>query len=190
MRLLRSAALAAALWLGCTGTAQAAVMEVTGSGKWDGATGVSGMTAPANDFSFSFLVDDALVHSPAEVSSFSYLLGGQPLTMTAPVAAFYSAPQGGGFEIRFADTLLSGVGGSLLSPGLQLAPVDGMAMSFSTDTGNGAGSGFVSVRSTASPAVPEPATWMMLLTGFALVGYTLRRRNPVASRRCEMVPSL
>jgi len=31
-----------------------------------------------------------------------------------------------------------------------------------------------------SPAVPEPATWMMMIAGFAMVGRAMRRRRPVA----------
>lgn len=38
--------------------------------------------------------------------------------------------------------------------------------------------------STGVPPVPEPSTWMMLLMGFAAVGYSLR------SRRKKLVPAL
>jgi hypothetical protein len=34
---------------------------------------------------------------------------------------------------------------------------------------------------TATPAVPEPGTWMMMLAGFGLVGSTMRRRSRVTS---------
>lgn len=30
-------------------------------------------------------------------------------------------------------------------------------------------------------AVPEPSTWLMLITGFALIGYSMRRRNRVVT---------
>lgn len=32
-----------------------------------------------------------------------------------------------------------------------------------------------------APAVPEPATWAMLIAGFGLIGATLRRRTPAAA---------
>ena len=32
-------------------------------------------------------------------------------------------------------------------------------------------------RAFATPAVPEPATWMMMILGFGMVGYSLRRRS-------------
>lgn len=34
------------------------------------------------------------------------------------------------------------------------------------------------ITGSAGPAVPEPATWAMLISGFGLVGATLRRRRP------------
>ena len=34
---------------------------------------------------------------------------------------------------------------------------------------------------TAPPGVPEPAAWLMLITGFAAIGIVLRRRSPVAA---------
>ncbi|WP_243453831.1 PEPxxWA-CTERM sorting domain-containing protein [Sandaracinobacteroides saxicola] len=33
----------------------------------------------------------------------------------------------------------------------------------------------------ANAAVPEPATWAMMIAGFGLVGFAARRRNPVAA---------
>jgi hypothetical protein len=33
------------------------------------------------------------------------------------------------------------------------------------------------LRVTVSPAVPEPATWAMMLLGFGAAGFMLRRRR-------------
>ena len=41
-------------------------------------------------------------------------------------------------------------------------------------------SNFVSASSSAVAAVPEPATWAMMLLGFAAVGFALRRRRSSA----------
>lgn len=37
------------------------------------------------------------------------------------------------------------------------------------------------VTATSSPAVPEPATWAMLILGFGITGFALRRRNRQAA---------
>ena len=44
-----------------------------------------------------------------------------------------------------------------------------------TTGGNGAFSGNLSFAQVA--AIPEPATWMMMLLGFAGIGFTMRRKN-------------
>lgn len=36
----------------------------------------------------------------------------------------------------------------------------------------------------SQPAVPEPATWAMMLTGFGAIGYTMRRRRPTRFAAC------
>jgi hypothetical protein len=33
---------------------------------------------------------------------------------------------------------------------------------------------------TVGPAVPEPATWAVMIVGFGAVGYVLRRRESLA----------
>ena len=54
------------------------------------------------------------------------------------------------------------------------------ASSYRVNTLNPFGSTFVSAAST--PAVPEPATWAMMIAGFGAIGVALRRR-PSAVRR-------
>ncbi|MEY2882466.1 MAG: motif, partial [Pseudomonadota bacterium] len=34
----------------------------------------------------------------------------------------------------------------------------------------------------AAPGVPEPASWALLITGFGLVGVSLRRQRPALAR--------
>ena len=38
------------------------------------------------------------------------------------------------------------------------------------------------LRVTALSAVPEPATWAMMMLGFGSMGYAMRRKNKVSTR--------
>ncbi len=182
--------LAAAMSLCWSATAQAALMQVIGSGAWDRDTMASAATSPDSSFSFDFTVDDALVHSPVVVSSFEYRLGGQRIDLAAPTVSFFSELQGGGIAMQFGDMLLSGYGTSLLSAGGRMNPGEGMAMTFSTNIGDAMGRGEMTIRSAA--AVPEPATWLLMLAGFGIVGYACRRtassRPASATRRAASMP--
>lgn len=44
-------------------------------------------------------------------------------------------------------------------------------------TGAGTGGGRLTISQAPASAVPEPATWAMLLAGFGMVGYGMRRRR-------------
>lgn len=59
---------------------------------------------------------------------------------------------------------------------LSIDPTTGVGVSVATFAG-GTGYGAGSVPVSNPTAVPEPATWAMLLLGLALVGYVLRRRG-------------
>lgn len=167
--------LAAAMSLCWSATAQAALMQVLGSGVWDGDTATSAITSADSSFSFDFTVDDALVHSPVAISSFEYSLAGQRVALPAATISFFSELQGGGIAMQFGDMLLSGYGTSLLSAGGRMNPEQGMAMTFSTNIGDAMGRGEITIRSAAA-AVPEPATWLLMLAGFGIVGYACRRK--------------
>lgn len=59
--------------------------------------------------------------------------------------------------------------GLAISPGLQTLGINGIS------GGNGSYAGTFSVATLA--AIPEPASWAMMLIGFSAVGSTLRRRR-------------
>jgi choice-of-anchor C domain-containing protein len=54
-------------------------------------------------------------------------------------------------------------------------------LSFAADPATSAGAFGAALDNVVIAAVPEPATWLMLILGFGLVGGAMRRRKPVAA---------
>jgi choice-of-anchor C domain-containing protein len=54
-------------------------------------------------------------------------------------------------------------------------------LSFASDPATSGGAFGAALDNVSIAAVPEPATWMMLILGFGLVGGAMRRRKPVAA---------
>jgi hypothetical protein len=103
----------------------------------------------------------------------------------------FSAAFGGklGFDLLFSDDQASaapGLDGSTLSIALlnddfQSVGGNSGVLSFDLTPGFGASAtvlnaGFAAVGPVAVNDVPEPGDWMMMATGLALLGFTLRRR--------------
>jgi PEP-CTERM motif len=74
----------------------------------------------------------------------------------------FDIAQSGNVEFRFLE-------GLAISPGVQTLGISG------TSGGNGSYAGTFSVATLA--AIPEPASWAMMLIGFSAIGSTLRRRR-------------
>ena len=74
----------------------------------------------------------------------------------------FDIAQSGNVEFRFLQ-------GLTVSPGLQTLGISGIS------GGNGSYAGTFSVATLA--AIPEPASWAMMLIGFSAVGSTMRRRR-------------
>ena len=64
------------------------------------------------------------------------------------------------------DATFSAVGGRSLEPAIVSFP------------GQSGGSFRVTYDYTVAPFVPEPTTWALMLAGFGMVGYAMRRRRP------------
>ena len=104
-----------------------------------------------------------------------------PGPIDIPLPSFLTAGTG-----SILASSLSGFGGSFtLAPGTYQIRLDGSAQGSDVDQGGGFGylSGFTFARllDFQISAVPEPATWAMLLLGFGIVGAGLRRRSPMAT---------
>lgn len=81
---------------------------------------------------------------------------------------------------------------AILAGGLALMQTPANAEDPIYDLGSGGGTITLSTQSTPStpPAsvVPEPATWIMMIAGFGLVGWQLQRRGRTTGREA-MVPA-
>ncbi len=95
-----------------------------------------------------------------------------------------SGPQGSPFSLSYSNALApSGTGGNLThstsdSFGLDLAP--GASYSFSVQD-------FGASFFLRAQAVPEPSTWIMMILGFGLTGYAMRRARRKAFARVHSV---
>ena len=90
--------------------------------------------------------------------------------------------------IDFTSALLTGLGGpynlvEISDDGItefwrlpSVAQLDASQYTL-TINGNNSGAGSLGGSITIRPAVPEPATWAMLLIGFGAVGFAMRRRR-------------
>lgn len=61
------------------------------------------------------------------------------------------------------------------------APITNFSIALSTLFPNNPGWSHITFFDTGAPAVPEPATWAMLIGGFGAMGFALRRRPKVAA---------
>jgi len=125
-----------------------------------------------------------------QLNSLTALSGGVTYTITDPTW-FYINPFGyAGLEFGAFDdsSYFSGQSNSLLGydgiSNVGVTPIDyfsGINAPFSTDMGpvliTGASNGTFSAA--VSGAVPEPATWAMMIAGFGMTGAALRRRQTV-----------
>lgn len=100
---------------------------------------------------------------------------GAPGAPFAPPAAV--APQGPGFPFGappIAPAAGPGITNPFPFPGGTLTPPTANPVAPITD---------VPVVPPVTPAIPEPATWAMMIAGFLLAGLGLRRRRHSSSRR-------
>jgi len=138
---------------------------------------VSYAPLPGTDSAFSFEIDSNPVVTAASVGAFTApATNGTGAAATIVSARFYSAG-GGGFNLFGSGDFLFGYLGPQLFSGSGTAPtiLTGTFALTSADIGR-VGSGVLTI-SSATAAVPEPATWGLMLAGFGMVGAGLRSRR-------------
>lgn len=118
------------------------------------------------------------------------LLTGPVFTQTPSFSGFPLGVQSGTYDHTFDLTLASSWNPATLNGALFSGNVAAMEAYFAT--GLQQARGYLNVHTTVfpggeirgflTPAVPEPATWALLLLGFGLVGATLRRRSAPGER--------
>lgn len=130
--------------------------------------------------------DSGLTNPFTETLTFTTATAG---TVSINVTTTTTGPEN---DTDFSSVFLTGTGlmGNILVPQLLGDPNEtrglaGFAIGAGTFTlnllgtpGTQNGSFGGSVAFQASPAVPEPGTWAMMLLGFGAVGFTIRRKRP------------
>jgi hypothetical protein len=90
--------------------------------------------------------------APAAVAPIAPAVAGAPVVAAAPIASG-GFPAAAGLAILPLIPLIGGDGDDGVSPGITQPP---------------------------TPAIPEPATWMMMILGFGILGSVMRRRRKLA----------
>jgi hypothetical protein len=92
---------------------------------------------------------------------------------------FDDMPATPNFIEGFAATQIFKASNVLITPDrATITPEGAFRMSFNQTTGSSSGVATITFGAPVTSAVPEPASWAMMLIGFGAVGYSLRRRNP------------
>jgi|ERR1700733_3377440 len=179
----------------CWASAQADTISYTDSGTFSSSTPSSEFSGPSETWAFGFEADSNPAVSDTGMggfdfafSDFTYSLDGSTVAITPTFIRFFSAGNGGGFEICFngtnvptcTDGLGTGFSTLQLYTGSPSAPTLSLG-TFDLDTFG------VFVNSTefdlpdttlqASSTVPEPSTFLTLAAGLVAMGWRLRSRR-------------
>ncbi|MBB3693287.1 FxDxF family PEP-CTERM protein [Sphingomonas sp. BK580] len=177
MRSVVAIAVAAAAVIGAAAPAAAATYPVGSDnfkatpgagGTFAGAFQVTGLAAGVFSDTFTFTLPTNGLGSGTVSTSVTDLGSVNDLDFTSvtinDIAASITKTAGGAFEVAFVNSV------PIVAGQLNRLVVTGVSR------GNGAYGGQATFTPISS-AVPEPATWAMMIMGFGVVGYAMRRRR-------------
>jgi hypothetical protein len=98
----------------------------------------------------------------------------------ASVATFFTQNFAGRFQVDGPKGVVASTSGPQIFSGTTANPM--FSPGVFALTGLRPHSGGTLTISAATAAVPEPATWAMMIAGFGAVGYAMRRRQKVTAR--------
>ena len=200
-------ALAASLVTGSAAHAVTGVL-ISASGTWSADAPTTAISAPNAAWTLSFLEPDPLYSDPGTISgmgwatgfaqSLTYTLGGSVNSSVFSQAVFYNSGNGGGLDVSFnssADTLSiysdSDTPYADEDTGLFVPQPFSEAITESyNDSAAAQGIGSISITAQDftptnpnNPAIPEPASWVLMLVGLALTGAAMRGPEVVGGLR-------
>jgi hypothetical protein len=174
----------------CSVLAHADTISYGDSGTFSALIPNSTFSAPSDTWAFAFQADSDPTVSDVGMggfdfafSNFSYTLDGSPVAITPTFVRFFSAANGGGFEICFSGTTVptcsEGLGTGFFNTQMYTGPTSAPTLlpgSFDLDEFGAVvdSVGFDLPNTTVlASAVPEPSTLLPLVAGLVALG--LRR---------------
>ena len=150
----------------------------------DGVTTINFGLNPIADTSFtsSFILNNTLagIYSVSTSTSSTGVLftGGTMTQLLGCAVDFTGCTTGAVYSLLLGTGPVPPAGTTLYLAPTQLAAGNYRLTVNGTGPGNGSYTGNVTIR----PAVPEPATWAMMLLGFGATGLMMRRRRTVLAQ--------
>lgn len=171
---------AAAMLVGVISNANAGVLY-TGSGTWDSFASTTSFSNKNASWSFSFEIDSPASNPTSSIVGFHYSLNGGLTSLGASSIEFFSAADGGMFNLTLSSGDVISFFNKIDAPAADIGSNGNLVTGqwavdlLSIDAGgahiNGAG---------VVTAVPEPSTWAMMVLGFGALGFFAYRRRTVA----------
>jgi hypothetical protein len=193
--------LAATAAIGLAGSANAAVVtleSVTVNGPnnntftYQGTLGPDEGVKPGDTliiYDFAGYIDGSIFSDIANVSTSTEFTSSSQITPgftddanLINLVFTYTGPEFRTAGGPFAPFSFDGLGARSTLRGLQLSAFYGLSTKNNPDgLPGGSGTDIFTLGSVSTPAIPEPATWAMMIGGFGLAGSAMRRRSRITA---------